>query len=157
MRRVSILGSVLVALLVGLVAVSAGAQEGTPIVGGAQTQDATPTAGGVTLGVLAVAPPAPGQALTLRRLVLAPGASLPLHTNPGTTALYVDAGALGVTALTGVAEVTRVQTPGTPGALPPATPGADATPPAAAVVETAALVLGAETVLGAWRRGGLRA
>ena len=141
MRRSPVLLAVLAVALVGLVA------PGRPR-GGTVAQEGTPTAvpeaaGGVTLEVLGAAPPAPGQALTLLRLVLTPGASLPLHTNPGPTVAYVEAGALGVAALTGVAEVARVLTPGTPGALPPATPGPGATP----ALERAALVLGAEAVL----------
>ncbi len=44
MRRVSLLGALLVALLVSLVTIGAVAQEATPIVGGAQSQDVTPIA-----------------------------------------------------------------------------------------------------------------
>ncbi len=63
MRRVSLLGALLVALLVSLVALGAVAQEATPIVGGAQTQDVTPIATPSVGGAACTVEPRPTEEL----------------------------------------------------------------------------------------------
>ena len=148
MRRVRAVVPVLVLVFagwLGAVFVDRGvsAQEGTPTAAG------TPegSAAGVTVEVLGAAPPAPGQVQTLLRLTFEPGAALPLHANPGATIAFVESGALALTAVTGVAEVTRVLDPGDPAGLPPATPGPGTPPPATPTLETEAVVVGAEADL----------
>lgn len=83
---------------------------------------------GITTEVLGQLPPpdAPGQTLSLRRIVFQPGASLPAHTHPGSTIYWIESGTLGFTLLAGEASIVR----GASGAATPMAAGATATPAA---------------------------
>ncbi len=85
----------------------------------AAAQDTTPAPTGpvgVTVQVLGTGLPtaAPGLALTLRRLTIAPGGHLPAHSHPGALVIFVEAGTWGYTVLGGVAQLTRAAVGGTP-------------------------------------------
>ncbi len=89
-------------------------QEGTP---------ALDAALGVTTEVLGSieAPTAPGEALSLRRIVFEPGSRLDPHTHPGVTIYWIESGTLGFTLLAGEAGITRgsdAATEATPAAEP---------------------------------------
>ncbi len=140
MRRVSLLGSLLVALLVSLVALGAVAQEATPIVGGAQSQDITPIASptlggaaaqegtptgeefappegvtfeGLAFGLAEALPPGP-TGLGLFRFRLEPGARIDLEPDPSYFLVSIESGAITFRVSEPV-RVTRAVT-GTPGA-----------------------------------------
>lgn len=85
----------------------------------ATAQDTTPAPTGpvgVTVQVLGTGLPtaSPGLALTLRRLTIAPGGYLPVHSHPGALVIFVEAGTWGYTVLGGVAQLTRAAVGGTP-------------------------------------------
>ena len=108
MRRVSLVLSVVV--LVGLVATWGM---------GATAQEATPAAGpvGVTAELLGSGETtiAPGHELSLRRVTIAPGGSIPAHSHPGALVIYVESGTWGHTALAEGGQLTRAAVNGTPG------------------------------------------
>ncbi len=141
MRRLTVLLSfvtvALVALLVSLVALGTVAQEATPIVGGAQTQDLTPIATpttvaqegtppadefelpegvtfeGLAFGLAEALPPGP-TGLGLFRFRLEPGARLDLAPDPSYFLVSIESGAITFRVSEPV-RVTRAMT-GTPGA-----------------------------------------
>ena len=108
MRRVSLVLSVV--MLFGMVAIWSMR---------AAAQDATPAAGpvGVTATLLGSGQPAvaPGHELSLRRVTLEPGGSIPAHTHPGALVIYLESGTWGYTALDEGTQLTRAATNGTPG------------------------------------------
>ncbi|MBA3414769.1 MAG: hypothetical protein H0U10_06055 [Chloroflexia bacterium] len=82
-------------------------------------QDATPApaaAVGVSAQLLGIGQPAaaPGLELTLRRITIAVGGSIPPHSHPGALVIFVESGAFGYTALGGTIELTRAAVDGTP-------------------------------------------
>lgn len=102
-------------LLVGLLAVG-------PLSVG-QAQQSTPAAGGstgVTSEVLGRFPSelAPGQALALLRITVAPGGSVASHTHPGETIYHLSSGTLQFTLQEGEAELMRA-VDGVPAAATP--------------------------------------
>ena len=90
---------------------------------GARAQDATPAASpaagpvGVTAQLLGSGQPsvAPGHELSLRRITLEPGGSIPAHTHPGALVIYVESGTWGHIALREGGQITRAAVNGTPG------------------------------------------
>lgn len=72
-----------------------------------------------TIERLGVAEPssAPGMVLVLGRVTFPAGATIPSHTHPGATLVYVESGAFGITVLEGAGVVTRATVEGTPGAV----------------------------------------
>ncbi len=79
---------------------------------------ATPAAGpAVSAEVLAhgTSPAAPGQELSLARVTIPPGASIPAHEHPGLQLASILSGTLTYTVLTGEVTLTRAATSGTPG------------------------------------------
>ena len=108
MRRVSLV--LFVVMLFSAVAIG-----GTHVA----AQDATPAAGpvGVSATLLGSGKTtaAPGHELSLRRVTIEPGGSIPAHTHPGALVIYVESGAWGYTTLGGLAQITRAATNGTPG------------------------------------------
>ena len=111
MRRVS----VLVSLVVVALAVWLGSGRIAP---GSVAQDATPAAGQVAAELLGLGPPtaAPGFDLSLYRVTLGPGATVPPHTHPGASVVYVESGTFGFTSLEGEARLIRAGAAATPGA-----------------------------------------
>jgi quercetin dioxygenase-like cupin family protein len=104
MRRFTILISALGIVLIGLLAV------GFTSIG--QAQQSTPAAGGaaaITTEVLGRVPSelAPGQALALMRVTIAPGASAAPHTHPGETLAHLASGTLQFTLHEGAAQLVR--------------------------------------------------
>ena len=89
---------------------------------------ATPTAPPVVREVLNEGFPvgAPGQVLELVRYTIVPGTQLAAHTHPGMQVAWVEAGTLGYTVIAGTAEVRRGTGNGTPAAVEPLGPGAEA-------------------------------
>jgi mannose-6-phosphate isomerase-like protein (cupin superfamily) len=90
----------------------------------AKAQEATPTPdpfAGVTIEQLGAGSPgaAPGTALVLLRITMAPGALIPRHVHPGQVILYVQSGEFGTTFGDGDAVITRAATEGTPVAETP--------------------------------------
>ena len=88
-----------------------------------QAQQSTPAASGstgVTSEVLGRFPSAlaPGQALALLRITVAPGGSVAPHTHPGETVYHLAAGTLQFTMLEGEAQLVRA-VDGTPAAATP--------------------------------------
>jgi hypothetical protein len=98
MRRLSILVSVVVVVLVGSL-VSGRITPGTV------AQEATPAAGALVPENLGHGLPtaAPGFDLSLYRVTFGAGAVLPPHTHPGASVVYVESGTLGFTSLEGEA------------------------------------------------------
>ena len=88
------------AMSVGTGTALARRQEGTP---------APTEATGVTTQVLGSmeVPTAPGETLSLRRIVFEPGASLDPHVHPGATIYWIESGTLGFTLLAGEASISR--------------------------------------------------
>ena len=72
-------------------------------------QDATPAAQPITDTVLGRGLPtdAPGKALTLERITIAPGAAIPTHVHPGAYVIYVESGDFGFAVVKGEAQFTR--------------------------------------------------
>jgi len=101
---------------VGAIAVASGlASRGSALA----AQDATPSvpaAVGVTAQLLGSGQTmsAPGMELTLRRITIAVGGSIPAHTHPGALVILVEAGTFGYTALGGTVQLTRATIAGTP-------------------------------------------
>jgi mannose-6-phosphate isomerase-like protein (cupin superfamily) len=88
-----------------------------------QAQQSTPAASGaigVTTQVLGRFPSelAPGQALALLRITVAPGGSVAPHTHPGETIYHLASGTLQFTLLEGEAQLVRA-VDGTPAAATP--------------------------------------
>jgi quercetin dioxygenase-like cupin family protein len=88
------------------------------------------TATGVSTQVLGSmeAPTAPGETLSLRRIVFEPGSSLDPHTHPGVTIYWIESGTLGFTLLDGEASITRagdVAIAATPAAAAPVPVGTE--------------------------------
>jgi mannose-6-phosphate isomerase-like protein (cupin superfamily) len=112
-RRAALAGA---AALTVAVATGAHAALGRELQGTPPPDQAT----GVTTQVLgSIEPPtAPGQTLSLLRIVFAPGASLPPHTHTGSTVYWIESGTLGFTLLSGEASIVR----GADGASATATP-----------------------------------
>src|SRR4051812_26804121 len=114
---------VTVALLIG--------SRGTP----GSAQSASPTAGmpitdplaGITSETLGSGVPSatPGQTFELARVTFAPGATIPLHTNPGAQLLSVVSGELTLMATQPGGQLMRPETSsGTPAPPPAIDPGA---------------------------------
>ena len=85
--------------------------------GRAGAQDATPTAPvGVTMQLLGTGQPAtaPGLELTLRRITIAPGGSIPPHSHPGALVFFVESGVSTYTLLGGSLHLTRAVADSTP-------------------------------------------
>jgi quercetin dioxygenase-like cupin family protein len=83
----------------------------------AGAQEATPTGPvGVSMQLMGTGQPAtaPGLELTLRRLTIAPGGSIPPHSHPGALVIFVEAGTSTYTPLAGSIQVTRGVPAGTP-------------------------------------------
>jgi hypothetical protein len=119
-------------------------QEGTPAPVGAT---------GVTSHVLGSmeAPTAPGETLSLRRIVFEPGASLDPHTHPGVTIYWVESGTLGFTLLAGEASITRGEdgvTGATPAAAEPIPVGTEISATAGDVLTFDATAAQAERTIG---------
>jgi mannose-6-phosphate isomerase-like protein (cupin superfamily) len=115
MRQFAILISAVSIVLIGLLAV------GLTSIG--QAQQSTPAASGgtgVTSEVLGRFPSelAPGQALALLRITVAPGGSVAPHTHPGETIYHLASGTLQFTLLEGEAQLVRA-VDGTPAAATP--------------------------------------
>jgi mannose-6-phosphate isomerase-like protein (cupin superfamily) len=115
MRQLAVFISAVGILLAGLLAVG-------PVSIG-QAQQSTPTASGstgVTSEVLGRFPSelAPGQALALLRITVAPGGSVAPHTHPGETVYHLSAGTLQFTMLEGEAQLVRA-VDGVPAAATP--------------------------------------
>ncbi len=110
MRRISVLLSVVVVMLLAITA-SWGVR--------ASAQEATPAAGpvGVTAQLLGSGQPsvAPGHELSLRRITIEPGGGIPAHTHPGALVIYLESGTWGYTALDAGTQLTRAAVAGTPG------------------------------------------
>ena len=68
--------------------------------------------------LLGAGPPAtaPGLELTLRRLTIAPGGSIPPHSHPGALVIVVESGTSSYTLLGGSMQLTRAVAAGTPAA-----------------------------------------
>ena len=87
---------------------------------GLAAQDASPTSSQAAVGVTAqpmgVGQPAaaPGLELSLRRITIAPGGSIPAHSHPGALVIFVEAGTWGYTSLGGTIQLTRAAAVGTP-------------------------------------------
>ena len=112
MRSVSLVISIVLLLSVGVVwDMGAGAQDATPAAG----QAAGPV--GVTAELLGSGQPsvAPGHELSLRRITIAPGGAIPVHTHPGALVIYLESGTWGYTALGPGTKLTRAAVNGTPG------------------------------------------
>ncbi|MDQ3043800.1 MAG: hypothetical protein M3R06_01430 [Chloroflexota bacterium] len=86
------------------------AQEATP---------AAPAAVGVTAQLLGAGQPAaaPDMELSLRRITIAVGGSIPHHSHPGALVIFVESGTFGYTSLGGTIELTRAAGAGTPGVI----------------------------------------
>ena len=118
-RRPLVLAAlVAVALLVGARGTSGNAQSASPMAG---TPITDPLAG-ITSETLGSGVPsaAPGQTFELARVTFAPGATIPLHTNPGAQLVSVLSGELTLMATQAGGQLMRPETSsGTP--APPAT------------------------------------
>lgn len=131
------------ATLAGAAGLMASLAAGVSTVHG-NSQSATPAPGatsGITTQVLGQfqPPDAPGQTLSLRRIVFQPGASLAAHTHPGSTIYWIESGTLGFTPLAGEASIARKASGATTSAA-----GGGATPAA-----SEALPVGTETTAAA--------
>ena len=113
-----VLGLALVTGLIGPGAVTR-AQESTP------APEASGALAGVTIEPLGSGMPeaATGRALSLLRVTLAPGASIPPHTQPGAILVVVESGAFGFTLTEGEGQLSRGAGMGTPSAAASLTPG----------------------------------
>ena len=111
MHRVSVLLSLVIVALVGLLASGR-------IAPGTVAQEASPAAGEVAAELLGHGPPtaAPGFDLSLYRVTLGPGGVVPPHTHPGASAVYVESGTFGFTPLEGEARLIRAGAAATPDA-----------------------------------------
>ena len=109
MRRASVLVSLVVVVLAGLVAYGR-------ITPGIVAQEATPAAGEVVAELLGHGLPtaAPGLDLSLYRVTLGAGGIVPPHTHPGASVVYVESGTLALTSLEGEARLLRAGTAATP-------------------------------------------
>ncbi len=92
MRRAAVLGSLLVALLIGLVAVGAVAQEGTPPADEFELPEGV-TFEGLAFGLAEALPPGP-VGLGLFRATLEPGASIDLDPDPSYFMVFVESGTI---------------------------------------------------------------
>ncbi len=80
-------------------------------------QDATPPAPvGVSMQMMGSGQPdaAPGMELSLRRITIAPGGSVPAHSHPGALVIFVEAGTWGYTHLGGEVQLHRAAGEGIP-------------------------------------------
>ena len=107
MRRLSIIVSVVV-----FVALSAFGLVSTRTV----AQEATPTAGAITLELLGHGLPnaAPGFDLSLYRVTIGVGAVVPPHTHPGASVVSIESGTFAFTSLEGEAYLFRAGSMATP-------------------------------------------
>ena len=102
MHRVSVLLSLVVVALVGLLASGR-------ITPGTVAQEATPAAGELVPELLGHGLPsaAPGYDLSLYRVTFGAGAAVPPHTHPGASVVYVETGTFAFTPLEGEARLVR--------------------------------------------------
>ena len=109
MRRASVLVSLVIVVLAGTLAYGR-------VAPGIVAQDATPAAGEVALEQLGHGLPtaAPGFDLSLYRVTLGAGATVPPHTHPGASVVYVESGTFAFTPLEGEARLIRAGTAATP-------------------------------------------
>lgn len=122
MRPSGFATAIVLSALVGAIVLGAGPRPADAHQPGTPAADAAP----VTTQVLGRAPSAiaPGQALALMRVTVAPGASAAPHTHPGESIFHLASGTLRFTIHDGEAQLVRASE----GMPPAATPAAEAIP-----------------------------